>query len=202
MKTNKLISITLLALVWSCALTAQNTIIKGTFTFISPPGIRSPVSGPVSFGLEQMFAGRISLDINGSAMIEFPNDYDNMVTMLTPSIRYYMLPRGNHFRIWMGSYLTFLTEKSDGEYTDYAKKFRGEGFIIGFRAFFSPARKWFMDLGTGVAYGRYRYTFYESEEWDLSGDNHLNTVLPDPYHDWLTRVVFQMGYVIGKTRKD
>jgi hypothetical protein len=202
MKTSKLIFIMLLALAWTYTVSAQNTIIKGTFTFISPPGIRHPLSGPVSLGFEQMFAGRFSLDINGSAMIEFPNDYDNMETRLTPSIRFYLLPKDRVFRIWFSPYLTFTTTKHEGEYTSYTRLYTGEGFIMGFRAFFSTTRNWFLDIGSGVAYGKYRYTFYESEEWDSDGQDHLLTDLPDPYNDWLIRAVFQIGYVFGKTKND
>jgi len=186
------------------SLFGQRTIIKGTIRFLPPPVEETILLGLVSIGIEHPLNKKISADLIGSYIMPYPNEGSGVeyIWSVNSSLRYYFLKKNQLIRIWSGPNLVFARRYYSGEINTNRGNYLGAGINFGIRLFLSTNLKWMLDMGAGMAFGLFKYTYYRKEIMDTEGYFHSEYTIPDPELRWLPRGILQIGYVIGKINAD
>ncbi len=176
---------------------AQNSSIKGMPFYLGPPFFSDRLLFSLSLGYEHQVSENISVELNGFSIgsSEFFGEGGQLLYGLLPSIRYYFKPTDKSPTAWVSPYFQYYMNSSSRPHTRSEGFFLGGGASIGFRLYFSTKETWFIDLGAGVAYGSYKYT-YHREEIPIEDDEGVYMVdytIPDPEMRWIPRPIVQVG---------
>jgi len=158
-------------------------------------------SGIASLGYERYISANSSLNITANVLLADNGGYGGESSSSTESIilsyNYYIISRDriiNNF--WFGTYLLGMKTSGSDEYRESKENGYGIGLYLGKRMYFSHIKKrMFFDIGLGISYNYFKYTYYYSSMYnDSTGQFIINTELPKPYYSLYPRPILLLGY--------
>ena len=165
--------------------------------YLGPPFFSDRIFISLSLGYEHQLSEKFSVELNGFYVgsSEFFGEGGQSLFGLSPSVRYYFKPTGKLPTAWVSPYFLYLNSSNSSPLTRSEGFFIGGGSSIGFRLFFSKKETWFIDIGAGIAYGSFKYT-YHRQEIPIEGDDGVYPIdytIPEPEMRWIPRPIVQIG---------
>ncbi len=187
------ITILFALLVFTKLCSGQQNTIKAMAGFII-----SPYSFAIlSIGYERQLTRHSAVDLNCFAFADADIIESESKAMLGVSLgyRFYSVSeKGWLDNFWASPYFLYSHVDSHAHTSEYRGNFLGIGASVGRRIVIANNNKWIVDIGFGMAYGKFSY-YYFKRIYDFEPEESVDIYkLPEPYFRWIPRPIIQVGY--------